>query len=434
MPHAFDQDLGMPDINRIVIARLFIGWLLISLLTGTAIYLLESRRIDEAIIALATSESQRFSTDDIETLNIPLAELDSLRQKAAEFVRNSYVSIRAYDREGNRLFDIENPAFERLRISLLAAPFRFPRDNVPHFRKLTVTGETLVQVQRPIKNTAGTFAGHLEAVFVIKPENLARLNDDLIRVIVTALVCVLLTTLLLYPIIITLNRKLIRFSDKVIKGNLETVTVLGAAIAERDSDTGDHNYRVTLYAIRLAEALGIDHVDMRALILGAFLHDVGKIGIRDSILLKPSSLSEEEIAIMRTHVQLGVGIIQTSEWLQAARDVIECHHERYDGSGYLKGLRGDNIPLAARIFCIVDVFDALTSKRPYKEAWPVEDALAILNRDSGSHFDPRLVKIFQGIAAGLYRQFGLANETELNAILRQLVKLHYLKLVSQTPD
>ena len=424
----------MPHIKRIVIIRLFIGWLMISALTAVTIYWIESRRIDEAIIALAANESQHFAAESIDTRTIRPAELAVLRQQAAEFVRNSYVSIKGYDHEGRVVFDVKNDAFESLRNAVSAHPFRFPRDDVPHFRKLVVGGETLVQVQRPLKNTTGTIAGHIEAVFVVKPDDLARLNDDLKYFLVTTLLCVLLTTLLLYPIIITLNRKLIRFSDKVIKGNLEIVTVLGAAIAKRDSDTGDHNYRVTLYAIHLAEALGIEEVDMRALILGAFLHDVGKIGIQDSILLKPASLSEEEIAIMRTHVQLGMGIIQTSEWLQAARDVIECHHEHYDGSGYLKGLRGENIPLAARIFCIVDVFDALTSKRPYKDAWTVEDALALLQQESGRHFDPQLVLIFEGIAAALYHQFGRATETELNAILRQLVKRHYLKRVSLSPD
>lgn len=424
----------MPDIHRLVAIRLFIGWLLISFVTGSGIFLIESRRVDEAIIALAASSSQQFPSETVETRNPPPSQMASLHLIAARFVKDNYVLIKGYDREGAMLFDVENPVYSAIGAELSAYPFDFPRDNQSHFKKISIDGKTLVQLQRPLKSPDGAISGHFEAVFVITANDLTRLNQDLNRFVVTALLCVLCTTLLLYPIIVSLNRKLIRFSDKVIKGNLEIVTVLGAAIAERDSDTGDHNYRVTLYAIRLAEILGIEKVDMRALILGAFLHDVGKIGIRDNILLKPSTLSDEEIAIMHTHVQLGVGIIQTSEWLQAARDVIECHHERFDGSGYLKGLRGENIPLVARIFCVVDVFDALTSKRPYKDAWPVEDAVSILRRDSGSHFDPTLVAIFSPIAADLYRQYGLASETELNTALRQLVKRHYLKLVSQSPD
>ena len=170
---------------------------------------------------------------------------------------------------------------------------------------------------------------------------------------------------------------------------------------------------------------------MRALILGAFLHDVGKIGIRDNILLKPTALNNEELAVMHTHVQLGIGIIQTSEWLHAAHDVIKYHHEKYDGSGYLKGLRGEEIPLAARIFAIVDVFDALTSRRPYKDAWPVDEALERLSSEAGGHFDPQLVAIFQTIATDLYRQFGLSSEADLHASLRQLVKDHYRQLLTQ---
>lgn len=426
----------MPDLNRIIIKRLLLAWMMVSLLIGTGVFLIESARIDDAVIALAETESQtdakRFSLEEIGLKNATPADLITLNQLAAEAVRKNYVEMKGYDAAGTLLFEAANPTFERLRLALPKDMPLFPADNAHHVQKLAVAGETVVQLQIPLKTEAGRLAGHIEAIFVVQPEDLARLDAELRRFLIIALLCIACTTLALYPVILSLNRRVVRFSDKVIKGNLEIVTVLGAAIAERDSDTGDHNYRVTLYAIRLAEAIGIQRIDMRALILGAFLHDVGKIGIRDNILLKPASLSADETTIMRTHVQLGVGIIQTSEWLQAARDVIECHHERYDGSGYLKGLRGENIPLTARIFAIVDVFDALTSKRPYKEAWTVETAISMLEKDAGTHFDPQLVQVFKHIAADLYGQFGQSNETELNAVLRKLVKLHYFKLIAQS--
>ncbi len=424
----------MQNINRIVIQRLILAWLIVSLLTGTGIYLLETRRIDNALIALAASEASRFSPDGIETQNLTPTELDFFRQQALDFVRKNSAVMTAYDHQGQKIIDVANPAFEQLRSPLSEYLQRFPQDGKDHFKTLNFVGHTLVQTQIPFRSSNGHNDGFIETVFLVPPESLARLRDDLTRMLLIAQLCVLCTAMLLYPVLLSLNRRVIRFSDKVIKGNLEIVTVLGAAIAERDSDTGDHNYRVTLYAIRLAESIGIADIDMRALILGAFLHDVGKIGIKDSILLKPAALNDEELTAMRTHVLLGVGIIHTSEWLQAARDVIEFHHEKYDGSGYMKGLRGEAIPLVARIFAIVDVFDALTSRRPYKEAWPVEDALASLAKDAGSRFDPQLVNIFQRIAADLYRQFGQANEAELNTCLRELVKLHYLQLLTQNED
>ena len=215
-----------------------------------------------------------------------------------------------------------------------------------------------------------------------------------------------------------------RFSQEVLKGNLEMASVLGTAIAKRDSDTGEHNYRVTLYAIRLGRSLGLDAIAMRRLILGAFLHDVGKIGISDNILLKPSQLNDEEFSTMRQHVMLGVEIIQQSEWLRGAREVIEGHHEKFDGSGYPHGMKGEAIPLNARIFAVVDVFDALTSRRPYKAPMPLDEALRIIEQGSGKHFDPKLVKRFARIAPALYAHIGSAGEAELLARLRKHV-IHY---------
>ena len=421
----------MLDINRIVIQRLVLAWLIVSLLTGATIYIVESNRIDNAVIAFASTESQRFSPEGIDTKGMTPGELEALRQKALEFASKYFVVMKGYDYEGNKLFDVANPAYAHIAALLPKLKFTFPRDGAHHYKKLAIDGETVVQIQVPLRSSTGSAAGYFEGVFVIPAEELARLDRDLHRLLLISLLCVLCTSLLLYPVIITLSRRVIRFSDQVTKGNLEIVTVLGAAIAKRDSNTGSHNYRVTLYAIRLGEAVGTDKVDMRALILGAFLHDVGKIGIRDDILLKPTELNDEEVAIMHTHVQLGIGIIQTSEWLHAAHDVIKYHHEKYDGSGYMKGLRGEEIPLEARIFAIVDVFDALTSSRPYKDAWPVDEAMARLSKEAGSHFDPQLVSAFRALAADLYRQYAHASEADLHASLRQLVKDHYRQLLSQ---
>ena len=213
----------------------------------------------------------------------------------------------------------------------------------------------------------------------------------------------------------------------VLKGNLEMASVLGAAIAKRDSDTGDHNFRVTLYAIKLGEAVGLDANAMRQLIHGAFLHDVGKIGISDNILLKPGKLSDEEFAIMRTHVALGVDIIAKSDWLQGAREVIEGHHEKFDGKGYLRGLKGEEIPLNARIFAIVDVFDALTSRRPYKEPMSLDTALGIIQKDAGTHFDPKLVTTFLEIAPAMHASIGSAGESELSKQLRTQAMHYFLQ-------
>ncbi|MBL8107996.1 MAG: HD domain-containing protein, partial [Anaerolineales bacterium] len=171
--------------------------------------------------------------------------------------------------------------------------------------------------------TDGRPTGHFEGLYRVEPATLAGLRGDLWRTLLAVLTAVLATTVVLYPLIVALNRNLFRASREVLRGNLEMAAVLGAAIAKRDSDTNAHNYRVTLYACLLAEAMDLHGEALRALMLGAFLHDVGKIGIPDTILLKPGALTEEERAIMRGHVALGVDIIASSAWLRAAREVIQ---------------------------------------------------------------------------------------------------------------
>jgi putative nucleotidyltransferase with HDIG domain len=424
------QGKRMHSIHRLVITRLFLAWFFLSALAGSAVFLIEIQKIDHALTNLAASELQRFAPGGLDTQGMSPDELERLQQQAHAMLKRNFLTLEAYNPQQQLILTLSNPAFAALEKELpLHAP-RFPDDGGTHYQRFEISGETLLQIAFPLRGKDGQNAGYLKAVLIVNPDDLARHYDNLKRYLASVLLCVLVTTCLFYPLIISLNRKATRFAEKVIQGNLEIVTVLGAAIAERDSDTGDHNYRVTLYAIGLAEAFGVEQVDMRALILGAFLHDVGKIGIRDSILLKPAALDADELSIMRTHVQLGVSIIQTSTWLQTARDVIEFHHEWYDGSGYLKGLRAEEIPLVARIFAVADSFDALTSQRPYKDAWSCEEALAILRKDAGSHFDPALVQAFEGIADGLYRQFAQASEASLNRALRGQVRHHYAHIVS----
>jgi putative nucleotidyltransferase with HDIG domain len=186
----------------------------------------------------------------------------------------------------------------------------------------------------------------------------------------------------------------------------ETAVVLGSAAAHHHFETAAHAYRVVLYAIRMAETYGIGRVNMEGLILGAFLHDVGKIGISDAILLKPEPLTEGETALMRTHVDIGARIISCSRYLIPAADVVKFHHERWDGSGYPCGCAGRQIPLEARIFALADVFDALVSVRPYKAALAPAQALRTIEGVAGAHFDPALVPRFMRTAMPTYGEIG----------------------------
>jgi PAS domain S-box-containing protein len=166
------------------------------------------------------------------------------------------------------------------------------------------------------------------------------------------------------------------------------------ALDLRDNETEGHSQRVTEMTVRLARALGVCGEALEHLRRGALLHDIGKMGIPDSILLKPGPLTEGEWAIMKKHPVYAYEWLAPISYLRPALDIPYCHHEKWDGTGYPRGLKGEEIPLAARIFCVVDVWDALRSDRPYRSAWPEDKVRAHMRELSGSHFEPLVVETF----------------------------------------
>src|SRR3954453_11552477 len=177
---------------------------------------------------------------------------------------------------------------------------------------------------------------------------------------------------------------------------LEIIKRLGRAGEFRDNETGMHVIRVAHYCRLLGEAVRMNEEDVDLLFHAAPMHDVGKIGIRDNILLKPGKLDDDEMKVMRQHVPFGAEIIgeHSDGLLSMARIIALTHHEKWDGTGYHRGLKEEEIPLVGRITSIADVFDALTSMRPYKKAWPTEDAVTLIQREAGRSFDPELVQKF----------------------------------------
>jgi HD-GYP domain-containing protein (c-di-GMP phosphodiesterase class II) len=196
-------------------------------------------------------------------------------------------------------------------------------------------------------------------------------------------------------------------------------------MGQREADPDAHNYRVTLFSVAIAEAMNLPSEAISDLVLGAFLHDVGKIGIPDRILLKPGKLDRDEFKVMQTHAVLGVDIVAGNPWLTGAEQTIRHHHERFDGGGYPDGLSGTNIPLAARIFAVADVFDALTSVRPYKGAISLEETLSIMARESGTHFDPEVLATFFELAPGLYAKSRAWEGKQWAAELDSVVKRYF---------
>jgi putative nucleotidyltransferase with HDIG domain len=166
------------------------------------------------------------------------------------------------------------------------------------------------------------------------------------------------------------------------------------ALELRDHETEGHSRRVTSRAVLLAQHYGLAEQELLHLRRGALLHDIGKMGVPDAILLKQGPLTEEEWRVMRLHPQLAYEMLRSIEFLQPAIDIPYCHHERWDGTGYPRMLRGEAIPIAARLFAVIDVWDALTSDRPYRRALSHEQAFVIIREGVGTHFDPEVTALF----------------------------------------
>ena len=193
-----------------------------------------------------------------------------------------------------------------------------------------------------------------------------------------------------------LEKKVLERTAEIKETRLQIIHCLSTAAEYRDEETGTHIYRMSQYSRIIALAAGMSNEEADLLLQASPMHDVGKIGIPDRILLKPGKLDAEEWEIMKTHTTIGGKIIgdHPSMLLKLAKEVALTHHEKWDGSGYPRGLVGENIPISGRIVMLADVFDALTSERPYKKAWTEMDAIQEIGHCSGTHFDPRLVTVF----------------------------------------
>ncbi len=193
-----------------------------------------------------------------------------------------------------------------------------------------------------------------------------------------------------------LEQKVSERTHEIEQTRLEVVRCLGRASEYKDNETGMHVIRMSKTSQMLAHGAGMSDADCSLILHASPMHDVGKIGIPDNVLLKKGKLDGDEWEIMKRHAEMGMEILgdHPSPLMEMARQVAITHHEKWDGSGYPRGLSGKDIPLVGRITALADVFDALTSERPYKKAWSVEDAVSLIKEQSGKHFDPELVEIF----------------------------------------
>ncbi|QWR78437.1 HD-GYP domain-containing protein [Candidatus Magnetomonas plexicatena] len=399
---------------------------------GSIVFFIKLESIDELVTKLAERESRPLVEDktQLEYLNCDRQEcVQYLSQAMYKHIEmGHFIIVELYDRSKKKVVEVASPdantvhSYEKLVVKEKRT-HKF-KDTVSYHR-LYYSGTIFLQVFVPLKEAGGSIAGYFEGVYRVDESTMKGIVDLLIGSLLLVVISVFATTAIVYPIIIVMNKDLIKLSGDLSEANIGMLIALGSAIAKRDSDTNIHNYRVTIYAVKLGEIAGLSKEGLRSLIKGSFLHDIGKIAISDNILLKPGKLTDEEFEIMKTHVFHGDDIVGKYNWLKDSIDVVRYHHEKIDGSGYLTGLKGDGIPLNARIFAIADVFDALTSKRPYKEPFTYEQTISILEDGRHTHFDPILLDIFFRISKDIYDSFCKAEDTFLEHYLNGIIKRYF---------
>ncbi len=429
-------------VHRLLLRRLAPVVAILAVLLGYAAYQYETAQIDALvqeraqiavgqIVGLVKQASADQQTVDVDMLRRAVnLTVTSNEAHHWGFFPVGLIS----DSQGNILFEYAKPNYtgaELLSGYLLKKLKNTPYPKTVNTQRLELAGMPLVYVSLPVKNAAGEERARVDGLFAISEEAIADRQKRILRTLLATLLVVLATVSMIYPVMVRQFLKVSDLTTELLHTNLEILQVLGSAIAKRDSDTDAHNYRVTLFSVALAERVGLSDRDMRTLIKGAFLHDVGKIGIRDEILLKPGRLNEAEFKIMMTHVDHGLDILKHSTWLEDARAIVGGHQEKYDGSGYFQGVSREDIPVGARIFAIADVFDALTSKRPYKEPFSLEKSLDILREGRGTHFDPALLDQFLEIAGGLYEQLSGKDDQLPKRLLKEVVERYFQQDIGQ---
>jgi len=421
-----------------LLLRLTAVTIILCLLFAALAFYTDQRRIEREVVELARLRVSQFGhyIEDLLDSGESLPTV-TLEQRLDEFIEKTgqidvsdgrFVLVRIYDKTGRPVLDRADdgfPSMPAVRSAVDSATI--PAVTVSDFHVVTTQLEGLpfVGVALPLNDSTNEVVARVVGVFAISPEAIEGIRGNILRTMSYIAGLVIVTALAIYPIIGRLLDRLSRQTVKLLDSNLEILQVLGGAIAKRDSDTDAHNYRVSVYSVRLAEAIGLPRDEIQSLIKGALLHDVGKLAIRDNILLKQGKLTEDEFSIMKTHVEHGLEITARARWLEDADPVVGGHHEKFGGAGYPGGLRGEAIPVAARIFAITDVFDALTSRRPYKAPMSFDEAIDILENGRDSHFDPALLDAFCGIARDLYNTYSDKGDDKPRLQLESMIEEYF---------
>ena len=415
----------MNQFNKRAAIRIGAVSVVLALIASPLAWFSARENAEERTVSLAMEESRRLLSHFKATG--PDGELaqETARAAATTIIGGLFDIAEIYDDDGQKLAEAATADGEA--VEDLLPGHQPPRFEKPYYESLKLSGDKwALRIFVPLHDSDDkVVTGYFEGVRVVPEWQEADILNDALSAALLASLASLLCGAAIYPLVVHLSMENDRKARQVLDSQIWIMEAMGRAVAKRDSDTGAHNYRVAWIAARIGEEMGLGRYRMQSLIAGSFLHDVGKIGIPDAILLKPGRLDDQEMAIMRTHVAQGEEMVSGMGWLEQACDVVAAHHEKWNGTGYPRGLAGEEIPLAARIFAVADVFDALCSKRPYKEAFSFEVAMDILAKDTGSHFDPSVMAVFQSIALSLNEQLVGSNEEQTRQLLHGRVRHHF---------
>lgn len=327
----------MNPFNRRAGIRIAAVSVLLAAVASPLAWLVAHETAEANTVSMAVEESQRLSRHfDANALRGPNGSEHA--QRAADAIVGGLFDIaEIYDHEGNRLAAAMTR--EGVDVEMLLPAHRRPNYSVATHKDLGFTsGRWAIRVFVPLKNLDGArldeIAGYFEGVRVVPDWQLAQISRHALNAALMAGLASLLCGGAIYPVVVRLAADNDRKTHEVLESHLSLMEALGQAIAKRDSDTGTHNYRVAWIAACIAERMGLQGKAMQSLIVGSFLHDIGKIGIPDAILFKPAALDADELEVMRSHVQQGEEIVTGIEWLDDAHAIVAGHHEKWDGTGY----------------------------------------------------------------------------------------------------
>lgn len=408
--------------------RIALVSLVLAVLASPVAWFVARENAEQAIVSLAIEESGRIlHRHSAVDLSGPQAKAHAF--DAVETITGGMFDIvELYDAQGVKLAGSATEDGHRIEREL-------PHHGKPNYAEAFYRGNKLadggwvLRVFVPLRQVPNDLrqpiTGYFEGVRLMPAWQRDQITHDAMVAALMIALAALICGAVIYPVVVHLSLENEAKTREVLDSHISMMEALGRAIAKRDSDTGAHNYRVAWIAATVGEQMGFAGAAMQALIAGSFLHDVGKIGIPDAILLKPGRLDDAEMAIMRTHVDLGREIVNGMGWLDGANAVVAGHHEKWNGSGYPQRLAGEAIALSARIFAVADVFDALCSKRPYKEPMPFDQVMDILRHDTGSHFDPSVMAVFDPRAREIYDRLAQVDEAGARALLQERVRAHF---------